>query len=823
MHIIDNLVQHWQKTVDITATTLNAVVCTYLINDDAEILFVVSGQIDKDVALEFQPSIYSTLQEITLVDLAQYETIIRADFVDGYSLIINPLFTQTKQLQGCVCCVVPKSEINNIDFNVLDLAVDSLQNSLASLSATHQNQSVDDVHNVINLQNFINAFSEHIWIKDADGQYIICNRSVESAWNKTANQIVGKFDDDLFDHKTAELFRSSDIDAQVADKPIIVEECEDIDKLNNCRWLETIKAPLRDVNDNLVGTIGITRNIGRNKLAETQLLLAESVFENTIEGVLVTNRDGVITEVNRAFSTITGYSREEAVGQNPRLLNSGKHDTEFFTKMWNTLTVKGKFHGEIWNKRKSGDIFPQLVTINAVYGQDDRINYFVAVFADISNEKQNEQKLENLANYDSLTQLPNRLLLRSHLQKQADKALINQTLLAAIFFDIDFFKHINDSLGHEIGDQLLVEVGVRLSKLSGENCKVARLSSDEFVILLSDVTQYQKLSKRVEHIKAIIEQPFKFGDHPLIRMTISVGVSVFPIDSHNTENIAQNADTALHIAKQSGRNTITFYDSTMTTNSLEHLRIQNALHEAIQEQHFHLVYQPKLSLVTGKLVGLESLIRWDHRDYGFISPADFIPIAEKTGLIHQIGLMVLRMACLQGKEWLDRGHHFGRIAVNVASLQFQRSNFIDNVESILAEVGFPADRLELEMTESCMMYEPEKVIRDLKRLGNMGIQLSVDDFGTGYSSLSYLKKLPINILKIDQSFVTDIPFDNHNTAIAKAIIVLGHALNLKIIAEGVETKEQANFLLENGCDQAQGYYYSKPQLPVDLMKWLCPS
>ncbi|MBQ4889261.1 EAL domain-containing protein [Shewanella sp. MMG014] len=818
MHkLTEAAVNRWQQTIDLAAKALHSSV--YVVSVDEQSLLITS---EHQIELPCD-----SVSEFTHLVVKECKSLIK-----GFNTSTSPL----NVIHSDFCYQDKHYKLNSLPVHfgndkegqvisficsVCELTHDSQQVEatllMAAQSLSFQCEFDENVHlNGINLQNFINAFEEHIWIKDLSGQYAVCNQSVDIAWNKSHSEIIGQYDHDLFDSDTADSFVQGDRQAEIEGKPVVVGECERIDENNKRHWLETTKAPLYDSQDKLVGIIGITRNIARHKETQTQLLLAESVFENTVEGVLVTDRDGNITEVNAAFSKITGYERSEALGQNPRILNSGKHDSLFFSKMWNTLLVKGKWHGEIWNRRKSGEIFPQSVTINAIYSQEDKINYFVAVFADISTQKRNEEKLANLSYYDTLTQLPNRLLFRSILQKRVEKALHQQTQLAVVFFDIDFFKHINDSLGHDVGDKLLIEVGERLSQLSGEHCIVARLSSDEFVLLLTDIHQHELILRKINKLKSMIEQPFKFDDRPLIRVTLSMGVSVFPNDTLNFEQLLQNTDTALHIAKQNGRNNVTFYDSTMTLNSVEHLKIQSALHEAIQENQFHLVYQPKLSLLDSKLVGLESLIRWQHPEHGVISPAEFIPIAEKTGLIHQIGLMVLTMACKQGKTWLEAGYQFGHLAVNVASLQFQRSSFIDDVEKVLADTGFPANRLELEITESCMMYEPEKVINDLKRLGNMGIQLSVDDFGTGYSSLSYLKKLPINVLKIDQSFVADIPDDSNNTAIAKAIVAMGHALKLTVIAEGVETKEQAAFLLENGCDQAQGYFFSKPQLPATL-------
>ncbi|WP_445776569.1 sensor domain-containing protein [Shewanella sp.] len=707
-----------------------------------------------------------------------------------------------------------------VQIRIADMLSSAVRASLTSVDL--QNKQPENVIHSVDVQAFINAFDEHIWIKNTDGIYIGCNKSVERAWRKSADQIVGKSDFDLFDPRTATLFIEGDKLAIDTGAAVVVSECEEVDLNSNKVWLETIKAPVYDPQGQLTGVIGMTRNIAKHKEAQEQLMLAANVFQNAVEGVVITDTYGNITEINQAFTDITGYSREEVLGQNPRILSSGRHPKSFFERLWNTLLVQGKWHGEIWNRRKHGAIFPQAITISAVFDKQNIIQYYVAVFADISAQKQNEEKLKNLAYFDPLTQLPNRMQFMSLLEQELIHSNRAKKQLAILFLDIDFFKHINDSLGHVIGDEILVELAKRLSYALSDFDVLARLSGDEFVVMLPSIMGTDSVTSSVDRIRSVFERPFILDNAQSVRLTASIGVAIYPSDGDDHDSLLRNADAAMHRAKLDGRNNYAFYTESMTKQAVAQLKLQTALHQAIANDDFYLVYQPKLKLDDLTPYGFEALIRWHDPILGDISPGEFIPLAEKIGLIWGIGLWVLKTACLQGVEWLTQGKYFDRISVNVASLQIQRSDFVEQVRLILLETGLPAKHLELEVTESCMMHDPDAIIRDLKLLGAMGIALSIDDFGTGYSSLNYLKKLPIDKLKIDQSFVRDIPHDSNNTAIAKAVIALGHALNLQIIAEGVETQAQADFLRVNGCDLAQGYLYSKPRLPEALADFLPP-
>ncbi|MCT7944525.1 putative bifunctional diguanylate cyclase/phosphodiesterase [Shewanella septentrionalis] len=719
-------------------------------------------------------------------------------------------------------------EAQGVDSKTLRLAKlisDSIQHRLGEILSQHSaaealSRGAPSNIDTVDLQSFIDSFEEHIWMKNAAGIYTLCNRSVEKAWEMPRCEIVGKSDAELFGEDIADIFLEGDRLAIESGMPIIVAECLDGGETKNHLWLETLKLPTLNPHGEFVGVIGMTRNISKHKAVEEQLTLATNVFKNSVEGVVVTDRHGNITDVNGAFFEITGYVREELLGQNPRIFSSGRHDKTFFDKLWNALLANGKWNGEIWNRRKNGTIFPQNITISTIYDEVGDVRYFVAVFADISAQKENEAQLTHLAYFDPLTHLPNRMKFMMQLKQEVRQAKRLNLQLATVMIDVDLFKHINDSFGHSIGDEMLVELAKRLRSQVGDQDVLSRIGGDEFVALISGIDNSEDATVAIHQLRQVFEQPFivSTGDH--LRLTASMGVSLYPSDGADADTLLRNADAAMYRAKNDGRNNYAFYTESLTQQSFEHLKLQSALYGAIEQNALYLMYQPKLDLVSRKTVGFEALLRWHDPQLGLISPAVFIPVAEKIGLIHEIGLWVLETACRQGMRWLSEGKHFGRIAVNVAGQQLQRSSFVDDVKRVLAETGLPAKHLELEVTESVMMQNPDLAIRDLKLLGDLGIELSVDDFGTGYSSLNYLKKLPIHKLKIDQSFVRDIPFDTNNTAIAKAVIALGHALKLDIIAEGVETKEQADFLQQNQCDQAQGYLFSRPQLPEDLDAFL---
>lgn len=660
------------------------------------------------------------------------------------------------------------------------------------------------------LQEFIDCLEDHIWIKGMDGLYSMTNRSVENAWQKTNSEIIGKDDFALFSHERAEKFIEADNLVVATGTLNIVEECRQIDENNNPTWLETIKSPVRDNDGNLIGILGMTRNITRRKMVETQLSLASKIFNNSQEGMVITDRNANIIDVNTAFTQITGYRSEEVIGKNPRILRSGHHDQGFYKQLWHQLETKGQWKGEFINRKKDGSIYPQLATISAVMDDKNHLINYICVFEDISVRKAHEEKLQRMAFYDPLTNLPNRTHLLSLLEQHIETGHKNQQTFATLFLDIDHFKHINDSMGHFCGDQLLSKLAIRLQDILHLNAHVARIGGDEFVIILPDVHSDVALLETVGDILSVFQQPFDLANHDSLRVSTSIGIALYPRDGQDSETLLKNADTAMYLAKKNGRNGYAFYSPDLTDKSVSHVRIQSALHQAIEKQQLRLEFQPQYNLEQHAIVGVETLLRWQHPEFGLVPPADFIPIAEKTGLIQSIGEWVLLHACQQGNAWLKQGVEFGRIAVNVSALQLQQSNFIQRLSDILNQTGFPAQRLDLEITESFLLIDPQQAIASLNQLRGLDIEISLDDFGTGYSSLSYLKGLPINKLKIDRSFVSDVPSNSDSNAIVNAIIAMGKTLSLKVVAEGIETQEQADYLFEKGCVYGQGYLFSQP-------------
>lgn len=554
----------------------------------------------------------------------------------------------------------------------------------------------------------------------------------------------------------------------------------------------------------VLATVTIER---RRTVAEMRQ--AARVFESTQEALLITDLNGDILSVNPAFTEITGYEPLEVAGRNRDILQSGRHSSDFYDEQRRQLEVSGRWQGEVWSRRKNGEIYPEWQTISTVTDSDGKPFNYVTVFSDISLLKVSQERLEYLAHHDVLTGLPNRLLFRDRLEHAIRRADRAGSKLAVLFLDLDRFKHVNDSLGHTVGDALLREVATRLRKLLRRDDTLARLGGDEFTVLLEGLRQGKDAALLADKLIQALGEPFQIQNYELL-VGASIGISIYPQDAQSVESLLRNADTAMYRAKDNGRNTHRFYSKDMTTTALERVVLEAQLRHAIEQQELQLFYQPEVDLLTGDLVGLEALVRWRHPGKGFIEPSRFIQLAEETGLIVPLGEWVLRAACLQGKAWLDADMDFGTIAVNVSASQVLRGTLAESIQRILGETGFPASRLEIEINESFIMRQPNQSIGHFMAIRELGVQLAIDDFGTGHSSLAYLKQLPIDKLKIDRSFVQDLPGDLNDAVIAKAVIALGHSLQFRVIAEGVETPGQRDFLRTEGCDEAQGYLYSHP-------------
>jgi diguanylate cyclase (GGDEF)-like protein/PAS domain S-box-containing protein len=548
--------------------------------------------------------------------------------------------------------------------------------------------------------------------------------------------------------------------------------------------------------------------------AAAALRQAAAVFESTRDGVLITDLSGRISAVNRAFTEISGYSESEALGNTPRMLQSGRHDALFYRDLWRALKQDGEWQGEVWNRRKNGEIYQQWLTISTVRNETGAPSQFVAVMTDISQLKRSEEQLDYLAHHDPLTDLPNRLLLQSRVQHAIEQAVRGAYRVALLFIDLDRFKNVNDSLGHPAGDELLAAIATRLRARLRETDTLARLGGDEFVLLIENMDAPEDAADVAQMLIDLLHEPFRLALGRDIYIGASIGIAVYPEDGNTVTDLIQHSDVAMYQAKDAGRGAFRFYTESMSRAAQARLQLDTRLRRALDRGDFTLHYQPQIDLASGAVIGAEALVRWCDPEVGMVSPADFIPAAEESGLIVPLGEWVLRTACAQAREWQDAGHTL-TIAVNLSARQLQQPELPRHVALLIAEFGLDRGRLELELTETMLAVDHEQTGARLRELKSHGVTLSIDDFGTGYSSLAYLKSFPIDVLKIDQSFVRDIPQDRNDMEIAATIIAMAHTLKLRVVAEGVETQEQLAFLKERECDAWQGYLCSKP-VPADV-------
>ena len=554
------------------------------------------------------------------------------------------------------------------------------------------------------------------------------------------------------------------------------------------------------------------RDITARKQADAKLRLAAEVFEQGREGIMITDTQGNIVLVNHAFSAISGYSEAEALGGSTRMLSSGRHDKAFYRAMWEAINTQGHWQGEVWNRRKDGGIYPEWLAISRVLDESGKPSHYIGIFNDISRHKADEERIQRLAHFDVLTGLPNRALLNDQSRHAISMSQRSGEPLAVLFADLDHFKNINDTLGHRVGDELLIEVAKRMKSMVRDEDTVSRQGGDEFILVLPGADADGAAHVAGKLLESVA-QPYQIDQHELI-VTASIGIAIYPGDGEDFDALSQCADVAMYRAKQEGRNNFRFFTPEMQVRSSRTLQLENALRHALARNELQLHYQPQVAMKDWRIIGVEALLRWRHPELGEISPAEFIPIAEGSGQILPIGEWVLRTAARQMRAWIDSGLEPMSIAVNLSAIQFRHANLPQMVTQILDEVRLPPQYLELELTEGVAMDNPLAAIAVMDDLHGRGIRMSIDDFGTGYSSLNYLKRFQVYKLKIDQSFVRDITTDPEDRAIVGAIISLANSLGLQTIAEGVETEGQLVYLRERGCGEAQGYYFSKP-LPAE--------
>ncbi len=652
------------------------------------------------------------------------------------------------------------------------------------------------------IDNMLNGFIQ----TDKDGKILKASPSLKEILGYEMDELIGKEISSFWPkYEIANIYRQ----AYLKDpKPTRYKEIVFLDKSGKKVILNGSISPRFDKEGNYIGSDNFIEDVTDSVDTKKTLHLYKKIIENTSEGVVITDTENNIIYVNSSFSKITGYSFEEVIGKKPSILKSDIYDKEFYKEMWNRINSLGSWSGEIWNRHKSGRIYPEFLTIDTIKGAANSITHYIAIFTDISEMKKSEEKMKYMAMHDSLTHLPNRLKFESVLKKSIEDSFEKCTKLAILFLDLDNFKMINDNYGHHEGDKVLIETANRLrGLLKDEN--LFRFGGDEFVIILNNFNSKEEIEELMSAIKAELNKPFKTKNY-IHYVSCSVGVSIYPDDAKNFIDLIKHADTAMYDAKKHGKNRFSFYAKTFGDKIEKELQTANLLRDALEREEFEVYYQPKISLKDNRVVGLEALLRWKNSNLGTVSPDDFIPIAEKTQLIIPIGNWVLKKACTEVKELVEKGLYNGTISVNISGIQLNYDDIAGTIKSVVEETKFNANLLDLEITESVLMSNPKRWLDIFNKIKVMGIDISIDDFGTGYSSLSYLKEFPIDEIKIDKSFIDDLPYNKDSCILTKTIILLAKSLGFKIVAEGVEKEEHMEFLKEEGCDIIQGFYYSKP-------------
>lgn len=668
-------------------------------------------------------------------------------------------------------------------------------------------------------QALLNNFPFLVWLKNTDGEFLAVNQPFATAAGfDDLSHLIGKTDFDIWPKDLATGYRQDDVEVmkQLRKKELI----EEVSNQGKRKWYETFKAPVINDKSELLGTVGFARDITERKATEEKLQLAASVFVHASEGISITDANGNFLDVNASFTEITGYTRDEVLRQHHSMLKSGRHDEQFYQTMWQQLTQEGQWSGEVWKRRKSGELYLEFMSINVVHDNHGEIQNFVALFNDITTQKEYQQKLEYIAHYDVLTKLPNRVLLADRLNQAMEMTNRNQRLLAVAYMDLDGFKKINDQHGHDIGDQLLEILAARFNDILRKEDTISRLGGDEFVAVFVDLQEKQDCFQMLNRLLQASSQPFYIKE-TFLQVSGSIGVSFYPQgELLDPDQLLRQADQAMYQAKLSGKNRFHIFDSEQDKSVKSYHESLDSIRHALSNDEFLLYYQPKVNMKTGQVLGVEALIRWLHPEKGLLSPESFLPVVENDPLILDIGVWVLQTALSQLSEWQAAGLKLS-ISVNISPKQLQDEQCVNTIASMLNQFpNLEKNSLQLEILESSTLHDITLVSDVIHACNNMGVSFALDDFGTGYSSLTYLKQLPASTLKVDRSFVRDVLDDPDDLAILEGIIGLSSAFQRTIIAEGVETEAHGTLLLQLGCQIAQGYGIAHPMPAAELSDWL---
>ena len=669
--------------------------------------------------------------------------------------------------------------------------------------------------------SFLENTSDFIYFKDRDSRFRFASQTLANITGHVHwRDMIGKHDREVFPAQTARIYEEEERPIFQNGTPLLNKVDPYFDADGNKGWVSTNKWPLFDPDGKVEGLFGISRDVTVHKLNEEKLELAASVFHTSREGITITRTDGTIVDVNEAFTQITGYSRDEVLGRNPRILSSGRHTQDYYQAMWRSVVEKGHWYGEIWNRRKDGEVYAEMITISTVRDAQGQAQHYVALFSDITKTKQHEQQLERIAHFDALTNLPNRVLLADRLKQAMLQAERRAQRLAVVFLDLDGFKMVNDTHGHEAGDQLLMALAIRMKDALREGDTLARIGGDEFVAVLVDLRDATESMPMLNRLLSAASAPVHLNGVDL-QVSASLGVTLYPQEEElDADQLQRQADQAMYQAKVSGKNRYHFFDAIHDRSVRDHHESLERVRAGLAGGEMVLLYQPKVNMRTGKVVGVEALIRWQHPDRGMLAPGVFLPIIENQAMAIDLDEWVIDAALSQMQAWQDAGLPL-RVSINLGARLLQQHDFVQRIQAILAvHPGVDPQNIELEVLETSALQDMDRVSQSMQAGRELGLTFSLDDFGTGYSSLAYVKRLPVSQLKIDQSFVHDMLADKEDMAILRAVMGLAVAFQQEVIAEGVETAEHGVALMQLGCDFGQGYFISRPMPANEIPGWI---